>query len=78
MKVRIHVEVVADDGRVLSDDHVACIERTGLTPANLGLTLDEAKGILERTQQHMATKQAVKECSNWGSDPSAVMNEVIR
>lgn len=72
MKVRVRLVVESDDGRVQSVDDVACVERTGLTPATLGLTLVEAKGFLERAQQHMVTHQvseylaAVRRCPECG------------
>ena len=76
MKVRVQVVIEADDGLSQSVDEVACLERTGLSPATLGLTLAEAKGLLEQVQERMATRQVIgylaahQACPHCGQDRS--------
>lgn len=38
-------------------ERIACLERAGLDPSTLGLTLAEAKGLLARVQAVMVTQQ---------------------
>ena len=50
MKVKVQVVTITDDGQE-SMHEVACVERTDLTPATLGLALDEGKRLLQAIQE---------------------------
>ena len=50
MKVTVQVVTRSDDGQE-SMREVACVERTDLTPATLGLSLAEGKTILQALQE---------------------------
>jgi hypothetical protein len=58
MKVRVQVVIEHDGDDVPLVEEVACLERTILTPETLGLTLVEAKALLARLQDMIATQQA--------------------
>jgi hypothetical protein len=50
MKVKIQVVTITDEGQESIRD-MACVERHDLTPATLGLTLDEGKMLLQTIQE---------------------------
>jgi len=49
MKVTVQVVTLSDDGQE-SIREVACVERTALSPATLGLSLAEGKAVLQALQ----------------------------
>jgi hypothetical protein len=57
MKVRIQVIVESDTGETQCVEDVAQFERGALQPETLGLTLAEAKALLQGVQQAMVTEQ---------------------
>lgn len=57
MRVRVQVVIEADSGEGEIIQEVACLERAALRPEDLGLTLVEAKSLLEGVQQTMVTQQ---------------------
>jgi hypothetical protein len=50
MKVKVQVVTITDDGEETTRD-VACVERQGLTPETLGLSLTEGKAVLQALQE---------------------------
>jgi hypothetical protein len=58
MKFRLQLVVEGVDGRAVTTDELACLERTVLGPATVGLTLDEGKQILATCQKRMILAQA--------------------
>ncbi len=60
MKVRIQVVVESAAGEPADVPEIACIQREELRPDPLGLTLDEAKTVLERIQQQIVEQQAAE------------------
>ena len=58
MKFRLQLVVEGVDGRAIATDELACLERTVLGPATVGLTLDEGKQILATCQKRMILAQA--------------------
>ena len=57
MCVRIRIILEDDQGIVQADDEIARLDRWGLSTATLGLTLAEAKSLLEQVQRRMAAQQ---------------------
>jgi hypothetical protein len=57
MKVRIQVIVESDHGETECIEEVAQFERGELRPEALGMTLAEAKALLQSVQQTMVTEQ---------------------
>lgn len=60
MKLALHVIIGTDDGQQ-STQEILVLEREGLQPDTLGLTLAESKTLL-RTLQEVMVKQQVQEC----------------
>ncbi len=61
MRLRVQIMIEPDDSAPPVVEEVACIERTTLSPATLGLTLAEAKAVLGQIQETM-TAQQVSAC----------------
>jgi hypothetical protein len=57
MKLRVRLLVETDDGAPPITDEVACLERETLRPEDVGLSLAEAKDVLQRVQQMMVAAQ---------------------
>jgi deoxycytidylate deaminase len=57
MKVRIQVIVESDHGETECIEEVAQFERGELRPEALGMTLADAKALLQSVQQTMVTEQ---------------------
>jgi hypothetical protein len=57
MKVRVQVIVESDQGETQCVEDVAQFERGALQPETLGLTLAEARALLQGVQQTMVTAQ---------------------
>jgi len=57
MRVRVQVVIESETGEGEIIQEVARLERTALQPEQLGLTLAEAKSLLESVQQTMVTQQ---------------------
>jgi hypothetical protein len=60
MKIKVQVVIESDGGDTKAVENIACLERGTLQPAELGLTLDEAKDLLE-SMQHSVVEQQVAE-----------------
>ena len=57
MKVKLQMVIESDDGRVREVEEIACLKRGTLSPEELGLTLAEAKQILQQAQHSMVDFQ---------------------
>ena len=62
MTVRVQVVIELENGESECVQEITCLERIALRAEELGLTLAEAKSLLEGVQQRMVTQQ-VKEYS---------------
>jgi hypothetical protein len=60
MKVRVQVVIETEAGESGDVQEILEIERTELRPDTMGLTLDEAKTVLERIQQRVVEQQAAE------------------
>ena len=60
MKVKVQVVIESDGGDTKAVENIACLERGTLQPAELGLTLAEAKDLLE-SMQHTVVQQQIAE-----------------
>jgi hypothetical protein len=60
MKVRVQVVVESTAGDPTDVHDIACIQREELRPDTVGLTLEEAKTVLERLQQRIVEQQAAE------------------
>jgi predicted nucleic-acid-binding Zn-ribbon protein len=60
MKVRVQVIIETEAGEPADVHEIACIKRKELRPDTLGLTLDEAKMVLERMQQTLVEQQTAE------------------
>ena len=60
MKIKVQVVIESDGGDTKAVENIACLERGTLQPTELGLTLDEAKNLLE-SMQHTVVQQQVAE-----------------
>jgi hypothetical protein len=76
MKVRVQVIIETQAGEPADMADIACIQREELRPDTVGLTLEEAKTILERLQQRIVDQQAAEylrtqsHCSQCGNKRS--------
>ena len=57
-RVQLVIETEASESRDVQE--IMEIEREGLRPETMGLTLDEAKTVLERLQQQIVERQAAE------------------
>src|SRR5215211_6743698 len=57
MKIKVQIIIESDDGATETVQEVSHLERGSLQPAELGLTLREAKTLLEGVQRAMADEQ---------------------
>jgi DNA-directed RNA polymerase subunit RPC12/RpoP len=60
MKMRVQVVIESAVGESTDVHEIACIQREELCPDTVGLTLDEAKMVLERMQQQLVEQQAAE------------------
>ena len=60
MKVRVQVVIETEAGKPGDVQEILGIERAELRPDTMGLTLDEAKTVLERIQQRIVEQQAAE------------------
>jgi hypothetical protein len=60
MKVKLQMVIESEDGRVQEVEEVACLKRATLSAEELGLTLAEAKQILQQVQHSMVDFQAAE------------------
>jgi hypothetical protein len=60
MKIKVQVVIESDGGDTKAVENIACLERGTLQPAELGLTLDEAKDLLESMQQTVVQHQVAE------------------
>jgi hypothetical protein len=60
MKMRVPVVIESAVGESTNVHEIACIDREELRPDTVGLTLEEAKTVLERLQQQLVEEQAVE------------------
>jgi len=58
MRMKIQIIIESDNHDMPVTEEVACIQREGLSPETLGLTLDEAKELLANVQAAMVKEQA--------------------
>jgi len=57
MNVTIHVSVETDDPATTTDYTIGTLERAELSPATLGVTLDDVKTLLAGMQEVLVTEQ---------------------
>jgi len=60
MKVRVQVVIESAAGEPTDVHEIACIQRDELQPDTVGLTLDEAKTVLERIQQRIVEQHVTE------------------
>jgi hypothetical protein len=60
MKMRVQVVIESAGGESTDVHEIACFDREELRPDTVGLTLEEAKTVLERLQQRIVEQQAVE------------------
>ncbi len=60
MKVKVQLVIESDGGSTEAVENAVCLERGALRAENLGLTLVEAKALLERVQHTMVERQVTK------------------
>src|SRR5262249_32458316 len=60
MKMRVQVVIESAVGESTDVQEIACLEREELRPDTVGLTLDEAKMVLEQMQQRLVEEQAAE------------------
>src|SRR5262245_18228259 len=60
MRVRVQVVIESAAGETADVHDIACIHRDELRPDTVGLTLAEAKTVLERIQQRIVEEQAAE------------------
>lgn len=60
MKIKLQIIIESDDGQTETIQEVASLARGLLQPAELGLTLMEAKSLLEGVQRMMVKKQQMR------------------
>src|SRR5262249_54832397 len=60
MKVRVQVVIESAAGEPADVQEIGCIQREELRPDTVGLTLEEAKTVLERLQQRIVEQQAAE------------------
>ncbi len=60
MKMRVQVVIESAVGEPTDVHEIACLQREELRPDTVGLTLDEAKTVLERIQQRIVEQQAAE------------------
>jgi hypothetical protein len=58
MRVQIQLRIVGDDGHVISEDEILHLDKGNDRLEGIGLSLDEAKGVLAGTQQRLVAAQA--------------------
>jgi hypothetical protein len=73
MKMRVQVVIESAGGEPTDVHEIACLEREELRLDTLGLTLNEAKTVLERIQQQLVEQQTAeylctqRHCSDCGN-----------
>src|SRR5690242_15263090 len=83
MKVRVQVVIEAAVGEPLDVHEIMCIDREELRPDTVGLTLDEAKTVLERLQQQIVEQQTAEylrtqsRCSHCGNKRYSKGNHTV-
>src|SRR5690348_16672264 len=60
MRLKVQVIIESDSGETEAVQQVAALERGSLRPESLGLTLSEAKALLQEVQQAMVTHQSAE------------------
>src|SRR5262245_34847738 len=60
MRVRVQVIIESAAGNPTNVHDISCIQRGELRPDTVGLTLEEAKTVLERIQQRIVEQQAAE------------------
>ncbi len=58
MRVQLQLRIVGDDGQVISEDEILRLDKGDDRLEAIGLSLDEAKGVLAGTQERLVTAQA--------------------
>jgi hypothetical protein len=60
MKLKVQLIIESDSGETEVVQEVVKLERHSLRPENLGLTLSEAKDLLQEVQRAMVTHQTTR------------------
>jgi hypothetical protein len=60
MNIKLKLVIESDEGTLQSEHDVAQLKRNQLSPANLGLSLEESKRILQTIQQVMVERQTAE------------------
>jgi hypothetical protein len=60
MKIKVQVVIESDGGDTKAVENIACLERGPLRPEDLGLTLAEAKNLLESVQCTLVEQQVTE------------------
>jgi hypothetical protein len=60
MKIKVQVVIESDRGDTKVVENIACLERATLRPEELGLTLAEAKELLESVQRNLVEQQVAE------------------
>jgi len=60
MKIKVQVVIETDGGNMKAVENIAYLERGPLQPEDLGLTLDEAKNLLESMQRILVEQQVAE------------------
>jgi hypothetical protein len=63
MKLKLQLVIESDSGEAETVREVTKLERYALRPETLGLTLPEAKELLQEVQRAMVTHQTTRLCS---------------
>ncbi len=69
MKIKVQIIIESDEGQTETIQEVAHLERGKLQPAELGLTLREAKALLEGAQRAMVDEQIAEYLSEQAACP---------
>jgi hypothetical protein len=78
MPIKIQLVFENDTGGLPVVQEVAQIERDGLSPASLGLTLTEAKTVLHCLQEHLVEQQVSRERDLRGVEGGRVEKAMVK
>ena len=67
MKVKVHVVIESDEGTTETIENIIHLERGNLHPEDLGLTLAEARTLLQNMQRTMVERQVAHYLDQQGS-----------
>jgi hypothetical protein len=69
MKIKVQIVIESDGGNTKAVENIACLERGTLSPQDLGLTLDEARDLLESVQRSLVEQQVTEYLEQHGHCP---------